>query len=66
MPAITVATQLPAIVDGKSLGVVGLIYGAVTAGVVLIASVLVQAHVDGRLSLDEASHQAIALSSAGR
>jgi hypothetical protein len=61
----TLATQEPATVDSKSLGILGLIYGAVTAGVVIVAAALVHAHVDGPLSFDGAGYQAATLSSSG-
>jgi hypothetical protein len=40
--------------DRKSLGIIGFILGGVTAGVMTIGMVVVQAHLDGRLSLDVA------------
>ena len=50
-------------VDSKSLRIVGFILGAVAAAVVLAAGAVVQRHVDGRLTLDDASYQAVALTS---
>ena len=39
--------------DRRSLGIVGFVFGSVTAAVMLIAvMVVVKHHVDGRLSLD--------------
>jgi hypothetical protein len=38
--------------DTKSLWIVGLILGVLTAAVVLLAGAVVHAHVDGRLTLD--------------
>ena len=64
MLRITFGPQRPAVVDRKSLEIVGIVYGALTAAVVMIAAVLVYAHVDGRLALNDASHQAGALPSA--
>jgi hypothetical protein len=40
--------------DRKSLGIIGFILGGVTAGVMTIGMVVVQGHLDGRLSLDGA------------
>jgi hypothetical protein len=38
--------------DKNSLGMVGLIFASVTAGVVMIAGWVVTSHLDGRLVLD--------------
>ena len=58
------ATQEPPLVDNKSLGIVGIIYGVITAGVVMFAGALVHAHIDGRLPPDDgASYQAMPLPS---
>jgi hypothetical protein len=38
--------------DTKSLWIVGFILGAITAVIMLVAGVVVQAHIDGRLHLD--------------
>lgn len=38
--------------DRRSLGIVGFVFGGVTAAVMLIAVMVVKHHVDGRLSLD--------------
>ncbi len=40
--------------DRRSLGIVGFVFGGVTATVMLIAVMVVKHHVDGRLILDEA------------
>jgi hypothetical protein len=47
--------------DDKSLWLLGLILGAITAAVVLLAGVVVHAHVDGRLLLDDGARQTIAI-----
>jgi hypothetical protein len=39
--------------DRRSLGWVGLIFAAVTAAVMLGSMVVVKAHIDGRLSLED-------------
>jgi hypothetical protein len=49
--------------DGKSLLILGALLGAITAVVMLVAVALVQAHVDGRLTLDDVDRQTAALSS---
>ena len=41
--------------DRRSLGIVGFVFGSVTAAVMLIAVMVVKQHVDGRLTL-EAPH----------
>ena len=38
--------------DRRSLGILGFVFGGVTAAVMLIAVVVVKNHIDGRLSLD--------------
>jgi hypothetical protein len=38
--------------DRRSLGLVGFVFGGVTAAVMLIAVMVVKHHVDGRLTLD--------------
>ena len=48
--------------DSRGLGIVGFILGATTAAIVLVAGVVVQAHVFGRLALDNADRQVAALS----
>jgi hypothetical protein len=40
--------------DRKSLGIIGFIFGAVTAAVMMVGVIVVQGHVDGRLELDNA------------
>jgi hypothetical protein len=37
----------------KSLGIIGFVLGAVTASIMVVGIMVVQAHLDGRLSLDE-------------
>jgi hypothetical protein len=46
--------------DKKSLSMFGLIFGVVTAAVMLVAAVTVQAQIDGRLGPDGASPQIVA------
>jgi hypothetical protein len=43
--------------DSKSLWIVGFILGVITAVVMLVAGVVVHAHIDGSLNLDEAQRQ---------
>lgn len=38
--------------DRRSLGIVGLVFGGVTAAVMMIAVMVVKNHVDGRLTLE--------------
>ena len=38
--------------DRRSLGLVGFVFGGVTAAVMLVAIMVVKHHVDGRLTLD--------------
>lgn len=38
--------------DRRSLGILGFVFGGVTAAVMLIAVIVVKQHVDGRVSLD--------------
>jgi hypothetical protein len=40
--------------DRRSLGIVGFVFGSVTAAVMLIAVMVVKHHVDGRLTVDGA------------
>ena len=40
--------------DRRSLGILGLVFGGVTAAVMLIAVIVVKQHVDGRVTLDQA------------
>ena len=42
-----------AMADRKGLGLIGFMLGGVAAGIMVIGMVVVQAHVDGRLSLDD-------------
>jgi hypothetical protein len=39
--------------DRNGLGILGFIFGGVTAAVMLIATVVVQRHMDGRLALGD-------------
>ena len=39
--------------DRRSLGILGFVFGGVTAAVMLIAVIVVKQHVDGRAALDE-------------
>jgi hypothetical protein len=48
--------------DRRSLGIVGLVFGSVTAAVMLIAVIVVKHHVDGRLTLDGSRMPVIAAS----
>jgi hypothetical protein len=57
----TLATPAAAVADRKGLRIVGFIFGGVTATVVLVAGALVHAGVDGRLTADDTSYQAVAL-----
>jgi hypothetical protein len=41
--------------DKSSLGRVGLFFGGITFAVMLVAVVVVQSHLEGRLALDEAT-----------
>jgi hypothetical protein len=50
--------------DSKSLLILGAILGAITAVVMLVAVALVQAHVDGRLALEDGNQTAALSSSA--
>jgi hypothetical protein len=40
--------------DRRSLGILGFVFGGVTAAVMLIAVMVVKTHIDGRLTLDPA------------
>lgn len=40
------------VADRRSLGILGFVFGGVTAAVMLIAVIVVKQHVDGRVSLD--------------
>jgi hypothetical protein len=46
--------------DRRSLGIVGFVFGSVTAAVMLIAILTVKHHIDGRLTLDGARMPVIA------
>jgi len=46
--------------DRRSLGIVGFVFGSVTAAVMLIAVIVVKHHVDGRLTSDAARTPVIA------
>ena len=39
--------------DRRSLGILGFVFGGVTAAVMLIAVMVVKQHVDGRATLDQ-------------
>jgi hypothetical protein len=65
MARIALTPHRPASVDNRSLGIVGFAYVAITVLVVTIAAVVVEAHVDGRLSLDGANSRTAALSPSG-
>ena len=39
--------------DRRSLGIVGFVFGGITAAVMLVAVMVVKNHVDGRASLDQ-------------
>jgi len=41
--------------DRKSLGIIGFILGGITAAVITVGIVVVQAHLNGRLALDHAA-----------
>jgi hypothetical protein len=58
MPGIALATQVSARAEERFLRRLPFIFGALTAGVVLVAGVLVQAHVEGRLTFDQTGYQA--------
>jgi hypothetical protein len=46
--------------DRAGLGVLGFIFGGVTAAVILVAATVVIGHVDGRFALDAAPSQVAA------
>ena len=52
--------------DTRSLRFIGIIYGALTAAVGLIAIVVVSGHVLGNLTLDETRNTAIEMSASRR
>jgi hypothetical protein len=51
--------------DKKSLSMFGLIFGVVTAAVMLVAAVTVHAQIDGRLGPDGTNLQVVAGSASG-
>lgn len=46
--------------DRRSLGMLGIFFGGVTAAVMLIAVMVVKHHVDGRLTMDRVAPVAVA------
>jgi hypothetical protein len=48
--------------DRKSLGIIGWIFGGLTAAVILIGFVVVKGHVDGGLTLDSAQRPVVSVS----
>ena len=48
--------------DRRSLGIVGFVFGGITAAVMLVAVLVVKSHVDGRASLDPARPSVMAAS----
>jgi predicted alpha/beta hydrolase family esterase len=50
----------PVIVIGNGLGIIGLVFGAVTVAVITISGVLVLAHVNGNLTFEEQPPSAVA------
>lgn len=50
--------------DRAGLGLLGLIFGGVTAAVMLTAATIVFAHVEGRLALDPAAIPAVTIAGA--
>ena len=48
--------------DRRSLGILGFVFGGVTAAVMLIAIFVVKQHVDGRAALDDARLPVLAAS----
>ena len=48
--------------DRRSLGIVGFVFGGITAAVMLVAVTVVKNHVDGRASLDQARPSVMAAS----
>ena len=47
--------------DRTALGVLGFIFGGVTAAVVLVACTMVLGHLDGRWTIDDATTQVASL-----
>jgi hypothetical protein len=50
--------------DTKSLWILGLILGAVTAAVMFVATVVVHAHIDGRLTIESGNQVTVMATSA--
>jgi hypothetical protein len=48
--------------DRRSLGIVGFVFGGITAAVMLVAVMVVKNHVDGRMTLDQARPSVMAAS----
>ena len=48
--------------DRRSLGILGFVFGGVTAAVMLIAVMVVKNHIDGRLTLDSRTAVVVAAS----
>ena len=48
--------------DRRSLGIVGWVFGGITAAVMLVAVMVVKHHVDGRLTLDQTRPSVMAAS----
>ena len=48
--------------DRRSLGIVGFVFGGVTAAVMLIAVIVVKQHMDSRAALDDARFPVLAAS----
>jgi hypothetical protein len=48
--------------DRTSLGIIGFILGAVTAAVMAVGVIVVQAHLDGRFTLDTAPRSVVSAS----
>jgi hypothetical protein len=48
--------------DSRSLGILGFVFGGVTAAVMLIAVMVVKNHMDGRLTLESAQLPVMAAS----
>jgi hypothetical protein len=48
--------------DRKSLGLIGFILGGVTAAVIAVGVIVVQAHLNGRLALDNAARSVVSIS----
>jgi hypothetical protein len=48
--------------DRKSLGIIGFILGGVTATVICIGVIVVQSHLNGRLTLDQGARPVVSAS----